>query len=322
MRLSSISALTVTSLALAAPTVACVDTFDGSNVQIDLPPAFPAQASAYGTAQPGEWDPGSHFELYAAQDFDPTATTMGQRLFKVQEFEVHHIIDLDSPCFIDVGDHVPYKGIHVTQFANRVEQDTGITDVANPPPTATEAQKIAMATALQRQMNIVALAGPGGIKVLTTPSQSSYPQEAADCNGGDDLIPPPTCTDDASNARRLKLCQAAWAADRELFEGTDRSNTVPLNGTTQGFVDGLNPVNLAPVGGGQFFATTALDGFSNFALYQVDDNAAEPGTLVMYGSTTMPTRGVEHVHMVDPANGNLTAEMAIFTNLGDDAVHF
>lgn len=316
MRLASTLALTLFSLGAAA----CVDTFQGSNVQIDLPPAFPAEASAYGTAEPGAWDPNSHFELYAVDDFTD-GTTVGQRLYKVQEFEVHRIIDLDSPCFIDAGDHVPFPGLHVTQFAAKVSMATGITDPANP-GGATQDQQIEYATALQRASNIMALAGPTGIKVLTSASQSTYPAQAADCNGSDDQIPPPSCADDASNARRLKLCKAAWAADKNQFEGTDRILTSPLSGTTYGFVDGQNPVNLGPVGGAQFFVDTALAGFSHYALYHVLDNGAEPGDLVLLGDTTMPTRGVLHVHMTAPGNPNLTAEMAIFPNIGDDDVHF
>jgi hypothetical protein len=302
---------------------ACVDTFEGSNVQIEFASTFPPQASSYGTAEPGAWEPNSHFELYAVEDFDQSGdgTMVAQRIFKVQEFEVHRIVDLASPCFIDVGPHVPHPGLHVSQFAAQIEADTGITDIANP-GSATEDQKIEMATALQRQSNVDALAGDMGIKVVTSASQSTYPAEAADCNGGDDMIPPPTCTDAASNKRRLDQCQAAWSQDADLFEGTDRVLTEPLNGQTNGFVDGLNPVNLAPVGGAQFFVSSALAGFEHYALYHIVDNATEPGDLVLYGDVTMPTRGVEHVHMTSPVSPALAAELAIFVNLGDDDVHF
>jgi hypothetical protein len=36
----------------------------------------------------------------------------------------------------------------------------------------------------------------------------------------------------------------------------------------------------------------------------------------------MPTRGVRHVHMVNPTTPALTAELAIFIDLGEDDVHF
>ena len=37
---------------------------------------------------------------------------------------------------------------------------------------------------------------------------------------------------------------------------------------------------------------------------------------------TMPTRGVLHVHLVSPVNPALTAEMAVFVDLGQDDVQF
>ena len=116
----------------------CVDGFRGSNVQIDLSPATPVQAPVAAMGGPTDLPVNSHFTLYAIQE-DPAQ----DRLFEVQRFEIHRIVDPRSPCFIDVGEHVRIPGLHVTQFATKIEQDTGITDLANPPAGATEQQKIA-----------------------------------------------------------------------------------------------------------------------------------------------------------------------------------
>ena len=109
-----------------------------------------------------------------------------------------------------------------------IGQDEGIPDITNPPANATEEQKIAAATAVQRQTNVALLSGPNGIKAITSASTSTYPAVAADCSDPSG-IPPPQCTDEVSNQRRLAACQAAWAKDANYYEGTDRVLTSPLN---------------------------------------------------------------------------------------------
>lgn len=309
-------------LAGLALATGCVETFAGSNVQLDLPLELPAQASSYGTMLPGQLDPHSHYTLYAIDEYAVDADSTASRLFELQRFEVHPIVDLASPCFIDVGDHVPYVGLHVSQYANKFEIDTGITDIANPPPGASEQDQIDMATAIQRMRNVDALGSEEGIHVVSSASTSDYPAVAADCNGSEDQIPPPSCIDDASNARRLRLCQAAWAADRTYFEGTDRILTAPLNGLSAGTLVGLNPVNMAPVGGAQFFVDEALGGFDAYAIYaQLDAIEDAPGELVLFGRPTKPVRGVLHVALTSPGTG-LEAHMVIFPNLDEDEVNF
>jgi hypothetical protein len=157
---------------------------------------------------------------------------------------------------------VPHPGLHVTQFLQQIALDNGFTvmgsvvDLANPPAGATERQKIDVATAV-REINVQALASDreSGRVVGVGGDVSNL---APDCNGPDFLIPPPTCTDEASNQRQLALCQAAWDSDDQLFEGTDRVLTSPLNGETHGMVDGISPINLAPVGGAQMFVDESL----------------------------------------------------------------
>jgi len=300
----------------------CVDGFRGSNVQIDLSPSTPVQASAGAMPGPGELPSNTQFRLYAIEHgtaCDPAGDC--DRLFELQRFEIHRIVDLASPCFIDVGPHVPFPGLHVSQYGNEVAKQTGIDDLANPPPDATEGQKIDAATAVQRMVNVAALAGSAGIKVVSSASESSYPAVDPDCDGSG--LPPPTCTDPDDNARRAAICQQAWRDDPALFEGTDRILTAPLAGTTFGMVDGVNPISPAPVGGAQFFVPDALGAVDAYAIYFQTDGVADPGTLLLTGEPTNPTRGVQHVHLTSPLLPTIvTAEMAIFADLGEDDVHF
>jgi hypothetical protein len=309
----------------AAASGGCVNGFRGSNVQLDLPPGTPVQAHVGSAPSTGELPANSHFTIYAIQE-----DAAQDRLFELERFEIHRLVDTTSPCFIDVGEHVPHPGLHVTKYADKIAEDTGIADIANPPPTATEQQKIEVATAIQRMTDVQYLAGvmahaplpPTPINVVTSASTAVYPAIADSCTGPPDQIPPPMCTDDASNQLRLQLCQAAWKADPNLFEGTDRVLTAPLSGVTHGMVDGLNPISFAPVGGAQFFVDEALDNIDAYAIYTQTDGVDTLGTQLFFGRPTMPTRGVYRVHLVSPSSPALTAEMVIFVDLGQDDVHF
>jgi hypothetical protein len=295
----------------------CVDGFRGANVQIDLSPGTPVQAHVMGTPAMDELPVNSHYTIFAIQ-----RGAMQDRLFEIARFEVHRIVDATSPCFIDVGEHVPHQGLHVSQYATKIGEDTGIADYRNPPATASEQQKLLMDTAVQRMANVMALGGPAGIKVVSSASTSTYPAVSAGCTGPQDQIPPPSCTDEASNQLRLRLCQAAWKADPDLFEGTDRVLTAPLNGVTRGTVLGLNPINMAPVGGAQFFVDNALVDIDAYAIYIQTDGVDELDKQLFFGVPTMVTRGVSHIHLTSTMFPQLTSEMAVFADLGEDNVHF
>jgi hypothetical protein len=309
----------VIATSLLALFAGCVNGFQGSNIELDFSPGMPVLATPGATPGMGELPSNTHFTLYAFQ-VSPDMTAGS--LFAITTFEIHRIVDVSSPCFIDVGDHVPHPGLHVSQYAAVIAQDVGIPDITNPPPTASDADKQAAATALQREANIQLLVGPMGIRAVTSASTSTYPAVATNCTDTSG-IPPPTCTDAASNARRLAACQAAWAADPSHYEGTDRVLTSPLNGVDHGMVDGENPINLSPVGGAGFYVDSNLVGFDGYAIYTAPADQTTPGgDLLLFGTPTTPTRGVTHVDLASPATGLLTAEMAIFSNLGDDNVQF
>ncbi len=301
---------------LCVVSAACVDGFRGSNVQIDLSPGTPAQAPAGQTPGANELPANIHFKLLAIEHVGET-----DALLEAQRFEIHKIVDVTSPCFIDVGDNVRFPGIHVSEFERAVQDDTGIVDLANPPAGATDEQMIDAATAQQRMRNLAQLGGAMGIKVVTSASETVYPAVDADCTGGG--LPPPSCRDAESNTRRLAICQEIWSSDPLLFEGTDRVLTAPLAGTTFGFVDGLNPITPTPIGGAQWFVDVALEGIDEYAITFHTDGTDDAGTLFLVGAPVDGPRGVRHVHLDSPLlPGLVTAEMAVFENLGDDEVHF
>lgn len=289
----------------------CIDELQGSNIQVDFSPAMPVQASPYAAAPgPGELPANAHFTLYAFSDgFDEAGNPVGH-LFELQRFEIHRIVDLQSPCFIDVGDRVPFPGLHVSQYADTVQAQAGADDID-------------VGTAMQRQLNVSALASEMGPKVVSSASPGSYGPIAADCTDTSGF-PPASCTDAESNRRRLDMCNSAWRADEAYFEGTDRILTAPLNGTTHGMVTGMNPVNLAPIGGAQFFVDEALDDAGGFAIYtKTDDAPADTlGELLLFGRPEAATRGVIHVPMTSLVSPSVTATLAIFANIHEDDVHF
>ena len=73
----------------------------------------------------------------------------------------------------------------------------------------------------------------------------------------------------------------------------------------------------------EFFVDEVLDNFNGYAIYtQQDDQVTPGGNLLLFGKPSMPTRGVIHVHLTNAASPAITADMAIFSNLGQDDVSF
>jgi hypothetical protein len=315
----------------------CVDAFPGSNVQIDFAAGTPVQVAPGGTPGTGQLPSNVHFTFYAFQE-----DAMNGRLFAVQDFEIHPIVDLASPCYIDVGEHVEHPGLHVSQYEKVIDQDVGIPDYTMPPAGASEIDKEKAATAHQRMDNIDKLLGSTSMPmyVISSASPAEYDPAMVDTGCTDtSKIPAPTCTDEDSNKRRLAMCQAFWKGHPGFYEGTDRVLTAPLSGTMHGLVDGNNAINLAPVGGSQFFVDEALDGFDGYAIYWQFDDAdgdGQPdypagfpdadkhpaGQLLLFGNPTMVTRDVIHTHLTSRLIPGLTAELAIFANLDQDSTHF
>lgn len=327
-------------VAIALFTLAgCIDEFSGSEIQIDFSRDTPVQTTAFAAPLPDELPANIHFTLYAFQDGVTSSGEPVGRLFALQRFEIHRVVDLDSPCYIDVGEHVPFEGLHVSQYLAETMKLHGFTDASTPPADATEAQKVEVATALTRQVKVNAMAGHDGPKAITSASVGSgYEAVAASCSDTNG-IPPPDCVDPDSNRRRLERCQAAWKADPMFFEGSDRVLTLPLAGTTHGFVIGDNPAGMLPIGGSAFFIDEVLEDFDGYAIYwQYDDAdgngmpdypASVPasernplGTLFLFGRPESPTRGVIRAHLTSIQSPDISAHLAIFANIGEDDVHF
>lgn len=315
----------------------CVSPFPGSNVQFDFSSAMPAQVAPGVTPAAGQLPSNIHFTFYAFQE-----DAMTGRLFAVQDFEVHPVVNLDSPCYIDEGEGVPHPGLHVSQYEKVIDADVGIPDYTMPPPGSSMEDQIKAGTAHKRMENIQALLGSTGTPMfmITSASTAEYDPASVDTGCTDtSKIPAPTCTDADSNKRRLAMCQDFWRKHPGFYEGTDRILTSPLSGTMHGTVDGKNAINGADVGGSQFFVDEALAGFDGYAVYwQFDDANGDgmpdypagfpaadmhpAGQLLLFGTPTMPTRDVIHVHMTSTVIPSLKAELAIFANIDQDSTHF
>jgi hypothetical protein len=345
----------VLSVAAAALAAGCVESFSGSNIQIDFSAAVLTPA---GDDYDGERAPANtYFTLYAVDhvyqldaDGNPVLDGDGDPLieqsflFGLQRFEIRPVIDLASPCFIEV-ENTPYPGLHVTQVATRLKQD--ICDrlamdatcfdlaVTDPPAGATEEEIIDVITAEIRMGNLPDLQSL--VKAVTTYSTYRYP-------GG---IPAADLIDDSSNAERLERCQEAWAdeaasrveGDEGFYEGSDKVFTLPLNGTLYGMVEGMNPVNgVGLVGGSSMFVDEVLTDADAYTLnWQFkdlegpagpdypDDFDREPsdtGYTFMSGLPEARTRGTVNVRLVSPLSDSTYAEVAIFPDLGEDDVNF
>lgn len=276
---------------------------------------MPAQADIGKTPSASQLPTNTRFTLYGIQ-----TTEMTEVLFALQSFEVHAGIDAGSPCFIDKGQTARFPGLHSSKYAEKLAEETGITDYRNPPPGASEDDKIDAATAERRMRNIELLAN--GLKVLTSASDVTYPPYAAACPGSDTQMPPIDCMDDASNRNRLAICERTWKENPDLWEGTDRVLTAPLNGTTMGMVEGVNPINSAPIGGVTFNLDEAVSTLDAYAIYYRSDTGLDPGVQLLYGTPTNPTRGITRVKMTSILRPTLTAELAIFADLGQDDEQF
>lgn len=320
--------------------VGCVEPYGGSNVQITFSIATPTAAAPGATPEENQPPANTHLVLFAADyqyqvddngdevlDGDGEPIVEEAYVFRIKEFEIVPLIDTSSPCFIDLED-ARFPGVHVTSFLDRLQQETGITD-----PFAAdqdEGDVIDVLTA-ERRMELLPNLSTD-LKTVTAHSSYSYPPMASGCGGDPSMIPPPQCFDDASNALRLELCQAAWAeAGTDFYEGSDKVFSLPLNGQFYGMVEGANPVNDAPVGGSGFFVDTNLVGMDSLWInWDYDDPADDPngvdrsptGYHFMRGSPEQYARGVINATLVNYNDSGIGADVAIFPDLANDDVHF
>lgn len=310
----------------------CVDGFKGSNVQIDF-------SQKVGDPGPLLAPADTFYTLYAVDRvFDPTSGALtAEYLFGVHDFELRDAIDTDSPCAIDI-EGSPYPGLHITSFTEKEKEQTGISDPRLPGQDPRSVQRVL--TAEQRETNATALQA---VDAVASTSLASYPGVAPGCvedmPGVDPaLIPPKNCIGDASNTRRLELCNAFWTANPLYYEGNDKTLTAPLNGELYGFVQGQNPLNGATLGGSQIFVDEVLD-FDAYAInWQFKDHNGDgmpdypasfptesrtpTGVPFVSGEPEVRTRGVVNVAMRSLADPSISANMAIFADIGNDPIQF
>ncbi|HTJ45536.1 MAG TPA: hypothetical protein VL463_25705 [Kofleriaceae bacterium] len=318
---------------------ACVETFSGSDVQIDFSSATPT-AARNGTPQPNQPPQNTYYILYASQqETDDTGTVVKNYLFDALHFEIKPLIDTKSPCFIDT-EGTRFPGLHVTEFANKVKEQTGITDPLNPPATATPGDISDVLDAQIRMGFLPALETQ--TKVVTDESDAQYGPSETTCiedNAGADQtkFPPPNCTGEASNALRLKLCRAFWTANPHFYEGSDKVYMLPTAGFFRGLVNGTNPKNGSFIGGSEFLVDTVMTADAFVVTYQykdlngdgtpdypdnLPDDVKKIGTVFMTGLPTHQARGVTNVQLVNAADGSINANMAIFNDVGNDGTNF
>ncbi|HVV88688.1 MAG TPA: hypothetical protein VHE35_36840 [Kofleriaceae bacterium] len=337
-------------LALVAGPAACVEPFDGSNIQIDFATAVQTATRPGQVQQQFQPPVGTHYELYAADPVyqlddqgQPVLGTDGLPLidrtymFYVTRFYIRPVIDRSSPCFIELED-TSYPGLHVTQFEAKVKEVTGITDPFAPGLPSEQVTDVL--DAIRRNENLERV--ESDLKAVTSYDPFHYPAAApaGQCPPTDAAaIPDPACRDDASNAQRLKICHQLWRDHPDLYEGSDKVFTLPLNGSYLGMVEGTNPINGGRVGGSSMLVDVNLVGHGSYSLnWQYDDADGDgtpdfPAELTadqrsavgyeyMSGTPRVIARDVITVPLKNHYAPAIGADLAILPNLGHDDVHF
>jgi hypothetical protein len=326
------------SCALALLAAGCVEAFPGANVQIDFSSATPTPARR-GTAPVGQQPPAdTYFSLYASKEtLDDSGAVVRTDQFEVERFEIRPVIDLSSPCFIDLEDS-RYPGIHVSRFYERLLNEVGIGEDGDPtrPPAGIDRNDLIDAlTAQVRDTNLPRL--QAAVKTVASASLTfDYQNVVAgtDCsNPAEGMIPPPNCDDDESNRIRLAECRRQWETDPLFYEGSDKVFALPINGAFYGVVEGQNPVNGGLLGGSALFVDESLVDAATFSVrwqYKDLDNNGEPddpsagpiGVLFMEGRPEVRTRGTLNARLVNDVQLAVAAEMVVFTDLARDDVAF
>ena len=332
-------------VALALATGACVEPFDGSNVQIDFNQFVQTNPRPGATLEPDQPPPDTHYELYATQivrdeTVDPPVVQQ-VFVFKVLEFEIRGAIDMTSPCFIDI-EATRFPGIHVTQYAQAARDETGIGGVpGDQAPFAPGLDPGAVSDVLtaDRRNSLLPMI-QASLKAVTSHADFRYPVAGTACAGESGFqpldIPPARCMDAESNAVRLEVCRNLWKSAPDYYEGSDKVFTLPLNGHFFGMVEGTNPINGGFVGGSGFFVPTNLVGVDAYSLnWQFDDidhdgnpdvaagfEPSPTGYQYMIGTPRQVTRGTFTVPLHHPTSTLISATMTIFPDLGSDDVHF
>lgn len=338
-------------LLAAVACAGCVESFGGSNLQLDFSEATPVSG---GNDYDGIQAPANtYFTFYAVEEIaDEDGQVTQSYLFEVARFEIRPVIDLSSPCFIELED-AAYPGLHVTQYADEVREEICarlghepdcFEDPFDPPAGADEGDITDVLGADIRMENLIDLQGQ--VKGVTSFSNFSYPAPQPDCDATGDEIPAIGCASAAANAQRLRACRALWAAAedaegdgvKDAYEGSDKVFTLPLSGKLYGTVEGPNPINSGFLGGASIYVDEVLSDFDAYTIrwqFKDLDGDGEPdypadfdreesdtGYPFMTGEPEARARGVINARLTTPLSSATYAEIVIFPDLADDNVHF
>lgn len=329
MRIALRSSGALLALATTITLAGCVESFGGSNLQIDFSQATPVP-SGDGIADPVRPPADTYFTFYALDheydEANPDVIVL-TRFYEIQRFEIQPVIQTASPCFIDLEES-RYPGLHITQFAEKERERTGIDNPLDPPDGVDEGDVSDVLTADTRIDNLNDLEST--IKAVVSYSPTiALPDAAAGCivDGiGPDEIPAPTCTEDVDNEQRLRVCRDHWDDDPNFYQGSDKVFTLPNNGILYGMVEGPNPINQGFVGGATISVDEVLSGFDAFTVnWNYKDEGAQTsatGTTFVTGEPESRTRGVINARLISPLSNAVFAEVGIFSDLGDDNVNF
>ncbi len=305
---------------IAAAASGCVDAFGGSKIEILFSNAVPLP----GAGELGAPPDGTHFELYAVQGGLPV---------HIMDMQLEPVVQANHPCFIELDRDIPLTnvsadGLHASQWYQYA------LDLYDADGVITDEEAGFLADALRRvsrnipdlEANVVAVtATPFGRAVEGGLSAPVVAERLA-------AVPPPGDTDDASNRTRAELCRELFADVPELYVGTDRLITAPLNGLFFGVADGQDPRSGGFIGGASLDLPARLDSFEALRLNWQFDDPADPraealgqsptGYHFMAGVPEHRVRGVINVHLENNDFGSTSADLAIFTDLDEDSTGF
>jgi hypothetical protein len=288
----------------------CVENFNGSKVEMFL---------SGGVHVPGDDPPGfgrppsdTHYELYVLKDM---------AVFKLAEFDIRPVIRRDDPCFIEEPGS-RFEGLHSTRIVEKLREAAladGTVDDTEAGDLALASVRVANMPALESTLKVITLHEPG----LTERALAERTAAVAAAN----LI------DDASNAARLSECQAIWREHPGYYVGTDKITTDPLAGTYLGMVEGADPRNNIFVGGAALDTDISFPGFSGMRINWSFNDPEDPrrasyppsttGFHYMAGDTVQRVRGVYNLSLANQDFGqSISGEIAVYTELGRDDVHF
>jgi len=297
----------------------CVDTFDGSHVEV----LFASGVPVTGASAPGAPPDGTHLELYVVKD---------NASFALADFDFVPVLDHTNPCFIETDSVIPFSnvsaaGLHVTQWLEK-SREVYLAD-----GVVTEDEAGAIADAEARETAIAQL--ETGVKALVATPYGGLSDDDLTSAELDDLfaaLPAIDAIDDESNQLRLQLCQEFFAQHPSYYVGSDRLMTRPINGVFFGVADGKDPRTGGFIGGATLTVDANINAFDamrvNWQFDDPNDSRADAlgnspvGYHFMAGVPEHRTRGVINVSLANSSFAMISADVALFTNLDRDSSWF